>query len=391
MKIPLKYSFRNLQTRRLTTGLTMLGVALVVFVFSAVLMMAYGVQKALIATGSDENVLVSRKASNGEISSILDGATINIILSMDDIARASDGSPIATKDVATVINLPKRGFENGITNLTVRGVSPSAFVLRPQVKIVEGRMFQWGTREVIVGSGVARRIVGSEIGSRIKFGGDMWTVVGRFDAEGCGFDSEVWGDGLQITEALGRSNVFSTLTFRLRDPHQFDAFKQKFAEDARLQQFEPKTERRFFEEQSETMSMFIRVLGIFITVIFSFGAAIGAMITMYGAVANRTVEIGTLRALGFRRRSVLAAYMIESLMLSFFGGIVGLAFASFLQFFRVSTINFDSFAEIEFSFALSPDIVITSLLFALFMGLIGGFLPAVRAARLNILSALRAS
>ncbi len=391
MKIPLKYSFRNLQSRKLTTALTASGLALVVFVFAAVLMMAYGVEKTLIKTGSEDNVLISRKASNGEISSILDGETINIILSLDQVARASDGTPLATKDVATVINLPKTGNETALTNITVRGVSPPAFTLRPMVKIVEGRMFQWGAREIIVGSGIARRIKGASIGSPVKFGGDTWTVVGRFDAGGCGFDSEIWGDGLQLTAVLDRPNVYSTLTVRLKSPDQLDSFKKAFAADARLQQFEPKTERQFFEEQSETMATFIRVLGIFITVIFSFGAAIGAMITMYSSVANRTVEIGTLRALGFRRRSVLGAYLIESLLLSLIGGLVGIALASFLQFFSISTINFDSFAEIEFGFALSPNIVAYSLIFALAMGLIGGFLPAVRAARLNILSALRAS
>ncbi len=390
MKIPLKYTFRNLQTRRLTTSLTILGVTLVVFVFAAVLMMANGVEKTLVATGSDENVLVSRKASNGEISSIIDGETVNIILSMNQIARTPAGAPLATKDVATVINLPKTDYV-GITNVTVRGVSPEAFVLRPMVKIAEGRMFQWGAREIIIGNSVSRRILGAKVGSTLKFGGNMWTVVGRFDANGCGFDSEIWGDVLQVTDALGRSNSFSTLTVRLQSPQELESFKQAFAVDARLQQFVPKTERKFFEEQSETMALFIRILGIFITVIFSAGAVIGAMITMYGAVANRTVEIGTLRALGFRRRSVLSAYLIESLIIALIGGIVAIVLASFLQFFRISTINFDSFAEIEFSFALSPTIIIWSLVFATIMGFVGGFLPAFRAARLNIVSALRAS
>jgi ABC-type antimicrobial peptide transport system permease subunit len=215
--------------------------------------------------------------------------------------------------------------------------------------------------------------------------------VGKFDANGCGFDSEIWGDVLQIANALARPNVYSTLTLKLRDPGQIETFKKAFAADSRLQQFEPKTERKFFEEQSETMALFIRVLGIFITVIFSLGAAIGAMITMYAAVANRTVEIGTMRALGFRRRSILTAYLIESLLIALIGGAAGIVLASFLQFFSISTINFDSFAEIEFSFALSAPIVISSLIFAAFMGFLGGFLPAVRAARLNIVSALRAA
>lgn len=390
MKIPLKYTLRNLQTRRLTTALTILGTTLVVFVFAAVLMMAYGVEKTLVATGSDDNMLISRKAANGEIASILDGETINIILSMPHIARTASGTPLATRDVATVINLPKTDHV-GITNVTVRGVSPEAFILRPIVRIVEGRMFNWGAREVIIGSAVARRILGATIGSTIKFGGNQWTVVGKFEANGSGFESEIWGDALQVTDALGRPNVYSTLTLRLRSPEERGAFMAAFAADPRLQQYVPKTERKFFEEQSETMALFIRVLGIFITVIFSAGAVIGAMITMYGAVANRTVEIGTLRALGFARRSVLGAYLVESLAIALIGGVLGIVLASFLQFFTVSTINFDSFAEIEFSFALSPSIIISSLVFALVMGFVGGFLPAVRAARLNIVSALRAA
>lgn len=309
MKIPLKYTLRNLQTRRLTTALTVLGVTLVVFVFAAVLMMAHGVEKTLVATGSEENILISRKASNGEIASLLDGETINIILSLPHIARTASGTPLATKDVATVINLPKTDHV-GITNVTVRGVSPEAFVLRPKVNIVEGRMFNWGAREIIIGNAVARRILGATVGSKLKFGGNEWTVVGKFEAGGSGFESEIWGDALQITDALGRRNVYSTLTLRLTSPEHREAFMRDFTADPRLQQFVPKTERQFFEEQSETMALFIRVLGIFITVIFSAGAVIGAMITMYGAVANRTIEIGTLRALGFARRSVLAAYLV---------------------------------------------------------------------------------
>jgi putative ABC transport system permease protein len=390
MKIPLKYIARNLQTRKLTTALTVSGVALVVFVFAAVLMMAYGVQKTLIATGSDDNVLVSRKASNGEISSILDGEPANIILALDQVARTPDGRPMATKDVVTVINLPKVGL-GGMTNVTVRGVSPQAFVIRPMVRLVEGRMFAVGAREIIVGSAAAKRIEGAQLGSTLKFGGDTWTIVGRFDAGGCGFDSEIWGDVNQLTDALGRPNAFSTLTFRLRSRGDFDALQASFVKDNRLQQFEAKPEKRFFEEQSETMATFIRALGVFVTVIFSFGAAVGAMITMYAAVANRTVEIGTLRALGFRRRSVLAAYLVESILVAMIGGFVGLLLASVLQFFSISTINFDSFAEIEFSFALSPRIMGYSFLFAITMGIVGGFLPALRAARLNIINALRSA
>jgi len=388
MKIPLNYTIRNLGTRRLTTGITVLGIALVVFVFSAVLMMAYGVQKTLIATGSDENVLVARKAANGEISSIIDRQTANVILTLPYIAKTSDGKPISSGEPVVIINLNKS--TGGLSNVTVRGVSQQVFTLRPQVRLKEGRMFNWGARELITGVAIAERFDGSGIGDVVRFAGDNWTIVGLFDAGGSGFDSEMWGDADQLLDAFNRS-AYSTMTFRLDQPKAFPEFKTAFDKEPRLQQFEPKIERRYFEEQSELMAGFISILGIFITVIFSAGSTIGAMITMYAAVANRTVEVGTLRALGFRRRSVLSAFLMESLLLSLIGGLLGLFFASFLQFFTVSTLNFGSFSELAFSFALSPTIVISSLSFALLMGLLGGFLPSVRAARLNIVNALRSS
>lgn len=389
MKIPLKYTLRNFWTRRLTTGITIFGIALVSFVFSAVLMMAYGVQKTLVSTGSDENVIVVRKSSNGEISSIITNETVNIILTLPYVAKAADGAPISSAEPVVVINLDKK--TGGMSNITVRGVSQHAFALRPQVKLKDGRTFTPGSRELIVGTSIRKRFTGAEIGDKVRFAGDNWTIVGCYDTDGSGFDSEMWGDALQLEDAFNRNGSVSTLTFRMARREDLEKMRQEFERDNRLNQFEPKSEQKYFEEQSEFLALFIRILGIFITVIFSAGAMIGAMITMYAAVANRTVEIGTLRALGFHRRSVMAAFMMESLTLSFIGGIIGLALASGLQFVRISTINFNSFAELEFAFALSPSIVISSLLFALFMGFIGGFLPALRASRLNIVNALRAS
>jgi ABC-type antimicrobial peptide transport system permease subunit len=389
MKIPIKYIVRNLGTRKLTTGITVLGVALVVFVFAAVLMMAYGVQKTLIATGSDENVIIARKAANGEISSIIDRVTADIIMTLPNIAKMPDGKPLASGEPVVIINLEKLGT-GGLSNVTVRGVSPQAFTLRPQVKLKAGRMFKEGARELVAGTAIESRFAGAKIGDVVRFAGDNWTIVGTFDSDGSGFDSEMWGDSNQLLDAFNR-NAFSTLTLRLERPEAFHEFAAAFEKDQRLQQFEAKIERRFFEEQPELMAGFIRILGIFITVIFSAGATIGATITMYAAVANRTVEVGVLRALGFRRRSVLAAFLTESLLLSLLGGLVGLFFASFLQLFSISTLNFGSFSELAFSFALSPSIVISSLVFAVAMGLIGGFLPSVRAARLNIVNALRSA
>jgi ABC-type antimicrobial peptide transport system permease subunit len=320
--------------------------------------------------------------------SIIDREAAGIMVNLPQVMRFPDGTPMTSKEVVVIINLNKLGSA-GISNVTVRGVEEVAFQLRPQVRIVEGRTFRWGSREVIAGAGITHRFAGAQIGEKVKFGGDFWTVVGIFDSEGSGFDSELWGDLDQIADAFKRSSL-STVTLRLKNPDDFSDVASAFESDNRLQYFVPKREKRFFEEQSEMMAKFIRILGIFITIIFSTGATIGAMITMYGAVANRTVEIGTLRALGFFRRSILLAFLIESLVLSFGGGLLGLGIASLLQFVTISTLNFGSFSELAFSFALSPGIVATSLGFSLLMGLIGGFLPAIGAARLNIVQALRA-
>jgi len=385
---PLKYILRSSTSRKLTAIVTVLGVALVVFVFTAVLMMANGVQQTLRSTGSDDNMIVVRKAAQSEMMSILDRDTAGIITGMPQVARSAEGRPLSSKEVVAIINLDKLGTE-GISNVSVRGVEEAAFQLRPQVRIVEGRMFQWGAREIIVGSAITKRFAGAQIGQKIKFGGDLWNVVGIFDSEGSGFDSEAWGDTHQVMDAFKRSS-FSTVTLKLKNPGEYDSFVAAFEADNRLQHFTAKREKKFFEEQSEMMATFIRILGVFITVIFSTGATIGAMITMYGAVANRTVEIGTLRALGFYRRSILAAFIAEAFVISFAGGVIGLTLASFLQFVTISTLNFGSFSELAFSFALSPSIAATSLGFALAMGFVGGFLPAVRAARLNIVQALRA-
>lgn len=388
MQIPLKYILRSSSSRRLTTVITILGIALVVFVFTAVLMMANGVEKTLRSTGSDDNLIVARKAAMSEIMSILDRDAAGIISNMPLVASFADGRPMSSKEAVVIINLNKIGAP-GISNVIVRGVESAAFPLRPQVRIVQGRMFRWGAREVIAGAGITHRFAGAQIGEKMKFGGDLWTVVGIFEADGSGFESEVWGDSNQIMDAFKRSS-FSTITMRLKQPDDLSEIAAAFESDNRLQYFVAKREKKFFEEQSEMMAKFIRILGIFVTIIFSTGATIGAMITMYGAVANRTVEIGTLRALGFFRRSILLAFLSESFVLSLAGGIAGLGLASLLQFFSISTLNFGSFSELAFSFALSPSIIATSLGFSLLMGLIGGFLPALRASRLNIIQALRA-
>ncbi|MBT8377918.1 MAG: ABC transporter permease [Ignavibacteria bacterium] len=389
MKIPFKYTIKNFTARKLTTFITIFGVALVVFVFAAVLMMAYGIQKTLIATGLPDNVLITRKAANGEISSLVDGETQDVIRTLSNIAVNEEGKQIISKEPVVIINLNK--ISGGLSNVTVRGVSEVIFELRPQVKIIEGKMFSVGLRELIVGSAVTERFKGARIGDEVRFAGDNWKIVGVFDSDGSGFDSEMWGDSRALLNAFNRGNTVSSVTIKLDNINNFKDFKKNFEFDRRLQQYEAKIEQQYFEEQSELMANFIRVLGIFITVIFSFGATIGATITMYAAVANRTVEVGVLRALGYKRRSILIVFLIESLVIAISGGIIGIFLASFLQFFNISTLNFGSFAELSFSFSISPSIIISSLIFAVLMGIIGGFLPSIRAARLNIVNALRAA
>ena len=388
MSIPFKYSLKNFKSRKLTNVITVFGVALVVFVFTAVLMMAYGIQKTLVETGAEDNVVILRKSANSEISSIIAGNIQNVIRTLPHIKTTNDGKQIISYEPVVIINLDKKS--GGISNITVRGVSPEVNNLRPQVKLIEGRMFNWGSRELIVGPSISKNFLNAEIGHKIKFAGDEWTIVGKFISGGSGFDSEFWGDSKQLLNAFKRGNTVSTVTLKLDNKSNFENFKKSFDSEKRLKQFEPKIEQKFFEEQSELMANFIRILGIFITIIFSLGATIGAMITMYAAVANRTIEIGTLRSLGFSRRSILAVFLFESILISLVGGVIGIFFASGLQFFTISTLNFASFSEISFSFALSPNIIIGSLIFACTMGILGGFLPSVRAARMNIINALRA-
>lgn len=389
MKIPLSYSVRNLWTRRMTTLLTIGGIALVVFVFTAVLMLARGVQQTLTATGRDDNILLVRAAADTEMISVVSRESAAIVRAYPEIAATSSGAPFASAEVSVIINLLKQGTSD-MGNVIVRGVGREAFALRPQLALREGRRFRPGLAEVVVGAAIADRFQGCRIGEQLRFGGRMWTIVGIFDSGGSGFDSEIWGDAEQIMPSFGRP-VYSAVTLRLRDGGAIASLRARMAKDPRLNDLEVHPERQFFEAQSEAMSLFIRILGITITIVFSIGAVIGAMITMYASVANRTAEIGTLRALGFPRASILTAFLAESLAIALLGGLAGVAAASLLGFYSVSTVNWGSFSELAFGFDLSPDIAVTSLLFALGMGVTGGFLPAVRAARMDILTALRSS
>jgi len=386
MAIPFSYSLRNLWTRRLTTVLTASGMALVVFVFAATLMLAEGLRKTLIATGSPDNMIVIRKASATEIQSGIDRLQASVVESLADIATGADGNPLLAKEMVVLISLPKRGSDKP-SNVPIRGIGPASLALRPQVTLVQGHLPRPGSSEVVAGQSVAKRFKGAGLGETLRFGMRDWTVVGIFDAGATGFSSEIWGDADQLMQAFRRP-VYSSMTFKLRDPSELNAIKGRIESDPRLT-LEAKRETRYYKDQSEMMATFLSIMGMTLTIIFSLGAVIGAMITMYAAVANRINEIGTLRALGFRRRSILLAFLLESILLGLLGGLAGLFCASFMQLLTISTVNWQTFSELAFSFTLTPGIAVRCLLFSLIMGFVGGVLPAARASRMNIVEALR--
>lgn len=386
--VPLSYIARNLWVRRVTTLLTAGGMALVVYTFATVLMMSEGIRATLVATGRPDNVIALRKGSPSEISSGVDRTQAAVLASLPGIARGADGQRLVSAETVVLNALPKKDSAKA-GNLTMRGTSAAGLALRPQVQLVAGRMFRPGSAEIIVGRAVSDGFAGALLGQSLRFAGRQWRIVGIFDAAHTAFDSEIWGDVDVMMQAFRRS-AYSVVLWRLADPDGFARQQAVIAADPRLT-VEAKPEVQFYEEQSQALATFIRILGTALSIIFSIGAVVGAMITMFAAVSQRTAEIGTLRALGFRRGAVLVAFLGESLLLALVGGLMGLAGASLMQTVNISTTNFQTFAELAFQFKLTPGIVVQTLVFALAMGFVGGFIPAWRAARLQIVDCLRAA
>ncbi|MEO7761667.1 MAG: ABC transporter permease [Casimicrobiaceae bacterium] len=387
MAIPVYYSVRNLGARKLTTLLTAGGMALVVFVFTAMQMLDAGLNKTLVETGSPDNVLIIRKGSETEVQSVVSRDRAAIIESQPGIVRRPDGAPMVSKETVVLINLVKRGSDKP-SNVVIRGVGELGLAIRPQVKLIEGRMFRPGTSEIIAGSSIARQFSGAGIGETLRFGQRDWTVVGVFDGRGSAFDSEIWGDVEQLMQSFRRT-AFSSVIAKLQSDDDLAKITETLDHDPRLT-LQAKRETVFYAEQSKALSNFLSIFGTALSVIFSIGAVIGATITMYASVANRVTEIGTLRALGFGRGAILATFLLEALALGLISGVAGVALASFMQSVSFSTTNFTSFAELAFNFTLTPAIALKALFFACFMGVVGGFLPSVRAARMQIVDALRA-
>jgi ABC-type lipoprotein release transport system permease subunit len=388
--VPVVYNLRSLTVRKVTTALTAGGLALVVFVFCTVLMLATGVKRTLATTGVPENAKVIRKGAQNELQSGLLPEQLRLISAWPEIGPGKDGQPLASNELVVLIFALKEGATDDTqgTNVTVRGVGDKALELHPPAK-VNGRMFRPGTSEIVIGRGLEGRFQGMTLGGTVKFARRDWTVVGVQDTAGSAYDSEIWGDVEQMEDAFQRRPAFSSITVKLANAGALTALQQKLEADPNLNTLEVKREDKYWAAQSENFSMFVTFLGLFVAVIFAFGAMLGTMITMYAQVAARTREIGTLRAMGFRRRSVLVSFVVESVLLALAAGGIGIFAASFWQLRSFSTMNWQTFSEVSFQFKLTPQIIGASFFFAGLMGYAGGFLPAVRASRMAITQATR--
>ena len=387
MAIPISYNIRNVFQRPVSTLTTALGVGLTVSIFIGALALASGFQAALIKSGSNNNAMALRKGADSEISSGITRDQASILRALPDVAFGRDGRPLVSADLVVVTNKPRLG-QPGSSNLTVRGIDPASLALRPQIKITAGRMFQPGSDEVMVGERISKRFANCGIGDRIRFQQRDFSVVGHFTADGASFESEIWGDNTVLMPALQRDNVFQSVTFRLTDPKRFEALEKQLEADPRLG-IQLRRESEFYSSQSELLGNIIRFMGVFITAIMAVGAVFGAMNTMYAAVGSRTREIATLLVLGFTPVSVMLSFMIESVILALFGGLIGCLLVLPINGIVTSTTNFSSFSELAFAFRVTPPALVAGLVFAGLMGLVGGFLPSLRAARQPLATSLR--
>jgi putative ABC transport system permease protein len=389
MLIPLSYNVRSLFVRKTTTIATALGIGLVVFVLSSSLMLGQGIRNTLVSNGSTNRAIVIRKGSDTEMASGIDANVVSLIMAAPGVKRGNDGQALGTADVVVVASLDKEGTDGMVSNVLIRGVMPAALLVRPEVRIVEGRPAQPGTDEVIVGQGIRGRFKGTELGASFDLKKNRPVkVVGVFESGGSSLESEVWADIDAVRNSFGRGSSSSSATVMLDSPSAFDGFKSYIENDKQLG-LEPMRESVYYDKQSEGTSMFITALGAIIAFFFSVGAMIGAMITMYGAVAQRSKEVGTLRALGFSRGAVLLSFLFESVVLATLGGVLGGIASMGMTAVKFSTMNFATWQEISFSFDPSPAIILGSIVAGGMMGILGGFFPAVAASRLSPIEAMR--
>lgn len=385
--VPIKYNWRNLVVRKTTTAAAAIGLALVVFVFAAVNMMHNGIVKTLGRSANPENAIVLRKGSDAEMTSGIEDRQVNLVLAQAAQVGASS-KPNGVGELVVVILLDKLGTE-GVSNVTVRGVPEDVLAFRKSAKIIEGRAPSPGSEEVLVGKGLRGRFRGLELGQSFELKKNRPVkVVGIFEDEGSSFESEVWADIHAVRTAFGREGYVSSVRVRLDSPSKFDAFKALVEQNRQLGLMVTR-EADYYEKQSEATAQLLTMLGTVIAIFFSIGAMIGATITMNAQVAHRQREIGTLRALGFSRRSILASFLLESIVLALVGGAVGALASLAMGFVKITTINAGTWSEIVFTFEPTPDILLQAMVLATIMGLVGGFMPALRAARVSPVEAMR--
>jgi len=387
MALPITYNVRNIRVRWQVTLLAIVGIALVVTVFVFLTAMSQGFQLALRASGRTDNAIVTQKGSASELTSGISRGNAALMMVDQRIARDADGQPLASGEIVVVANL-KRKVDGGEVNVTVRGVGPKTMKVHGDMRLERGRDFTPGLDEVVVGSRTADRF-GLDVGSSVKIQKRDWQVVGVFSAAGSSFESEIWGDLNTMAEPLKRTGGYQSVTVRLADPTTLEAFKKTYEEDPQIQA-QVKSERKFYEDQAGPTANALLGLAILVAVVMGVGAVFGAMNTMYALVAARTREIGTLRALGFSRRSVLFSFVTESVFLAVVGGILGCILALPANGITTAT-GGANFSEVAFAFRITPFALTIGMAFAVLMGLFGGLLPATRAARLAITSALRSA
>ncbi|MDO9171184.1 MAG: ABC transporter permease [bacterium] len=388
MRLPLQYNLRNLVVRRTMTLMTAGGIALVVAVLVLTLALAHGFSATLVATGRADNAIVLRGGATSEMMSSLSRESARIVAADPAVARGPDGEPLAQPEMVVLVNLVRRGDPSASSNVSVRGVDPQVFALRPDIRLREGRMLRPGMDEVLVGRKLDRRFEGCGLGETLHMGGRDWRVVGTFDAGGSGFDSEIWGDREAFLPAFDRVE-YSSLTLRLTDPARLADLLARLEGDPRVRA-EPQIEREYYRLQSQQLAGVIRALGLFLVVVMAAGAVFGALNTMYAAVGSRSREIATLLALGFPPRAILASFLVESVLLCLIGGVLGCLLALPVHGVSTGTTNWASFSEVAFEFRISPGILAIGLLASVVLGLVGGYFPARAAARRTVSEALRA-
>jgi len=377
----------NLPKRVASSIVSIVGVLAVVLVFAAVLSMAKGFERTMVAAGSDDTAIVLRSGATAELNSGFSYEQTQIIANAPGVMKDGD-RPLASAELYVVVDMKKKS--NGVdANVPLRGVQATALDVRDNVKLVEGRMFETGKNEMVVGHAAAQEFQGLELGDTVHLARVDWSVVGIFDAGGSVSESEIWTDDRVLQDVYRRGNSYQSVRVRLESPGSLETLKKALADDPRVD-VDVMSEKEYYSTQAEPLSKFIRTLGYPITILMAIGAVFGALNSMYSSVSARGKEIATLRALGFGPSAVLLSTIVESTLLALVGGIVGGVIA-YLAFngLRVSTLNGGNFSQVVFDFAVTPDLILQGLVAALIIGLVGGFLPAVRAARLPVAQALR--